>query len=249
MRPVLLEIGKITIHSWGALVAIAFATALYLVWKDSKRVKIDQDKTIDFSLWALVLALIGARLVYVLFDLGNFLKNPVEILFLQNGGLSIHGALLGGILAGWLFTRKKNIPFFRLADLVAPPLILAQGIGRLGCFLAGICYGKITEIPWAVRFSTVPGLRHPTQLYESGLDIVVFLFLWSYRKKAKFEGEIFLIYLVAYSVVRSFVEFYRDDMTMVGPLTVTQLISLPVIIFSLALLASRNKTSKTIKVK
>jgi phosphatidylglycerol:prolipoprotein diacylglycerol transferase len=241
MRPVLIKIGELTIHSWGALVAIAFATGLYIVWRDAKRVDVDQSKTVDFGLWALVLALIGARMVYVLLEPKSFLGNPVSILFFQNGGLSIHGALLGGSLAGWLFTRKNNIPFFRLADLVAPPLALAQGIGRVGCFLNGCCYGKVTSIPWAVKFNAVSGLRHPTQLYESGLDILVFLFLWGYRKKARFEGEIFLFYLIAYSVVRIFVEFFRDDTMMIWPLTLTQLISLPIIFISAIFIFIRNK--------
>lgn len=229
MRPILFELGSITIHSWGAVVAAAFAIALYLMYRDSKRVKIDPAKVLDFGLLTLVLALLGARLMYVLLDIGHFVNNPAEILMLQNGGLSIHGGLIGGLIAGIIFTRRNNISFFRLADLTAAPLILGQAIGRLGCFLAGICYGKITELPWAIKFEGIPGLRHPTQLYESGLDFMIFAFLWAYRKKIRFEGQLFLIYVITYSVARSIVESFRDDMVLVGPITVAQLASIVIV--------------------
>lgn len=252
MRPILFELGPLTIHSWGAVVAVGFAIALYLMYRDAKRVSIDPAKILDFGLLTLILALIGARLMYVLFDLGQFIKNPVEILMLQNGGLSIHGGLLGGLIAGVIFTRRNNISFFKLADLTAAPLILGQAIGRIGCLLAGICYGKITELPWAIKFEGIPGLRHPTQLYESGLDFMIFAVLWAYRKKIRFEGQLFLIYVITYSIARSVVESFRDDMQLIGPITFAQLASIFIVIIAAAIYgikAKKNGASAAVKPK
>lgn len=232
MRPILFELGPIIIHSWGAVVAAAFAIALYLMYRDSERVKIDPAKILDFGLLTLILALVGARLIYVLFDLSHFIANPVDIFMLQNGGLSIHGGLLGGLISGIIFTKRNKIPFFKLADLTAAPLILGQAIGRIGCLLAGICYGTVTELPWAIKFEGIPGLRHPTQLYESGLDFMIFAFLWAYRKKIRFEGQLFLVYVITYSIARSIVESFRDDMLLLGPITVAQLASIVIVAFA-----------------
>lgn len=242
MKPVLISWGPITLHSWGTVVAIAFALSLYLMYRDAKRVGIEQSKILDFGLLALILALVGARLIYVLFDLKTYLSSPVQILYLQQGGLSIHGALLGGLIAGIIFAKINKISFFELADLTAPFIILGQAIGRIGCFLAGICYGKVTTLPWAMQFVTVPGTRHPTQLYESALDFIIFVFLWSYRKKKRFEGQLFLIYIMAYSAARGIVESLRDDMQLAGPVTFAQITGIILILGAgiIYLIKSRN---------
>lgn len=230
MRPILFSWGPITLHSWGTVVAIAVAVGLYLLYKDAKRVGIEQSKMLDFGLLGIILALIGARFIYVLFDLETYLNNPIQIFYFQQGGLSIHGALLGGLIAAIIFAKLNKIPIFKLLDLAAPFIILGQAIGRIGCFLAGICYGKVTTLPWAIQFVTVPGARHPTQLYESALNFIIFAFLWSYRKKIRFEGQLFLIYLMAYSTARGLVEVLRDDMQLIGPITFAQLTSIIVVI-------------------
>lgn len=241
MKPILISWGPITLHSWGTLVAIAIGLGLYLLYRDAKRVGIEQSKMLDFGLLAIVLALIGARLIYILFDLRTFIDNPIQILYLQQGGLSIHGALLGGLIAVIIFSKLNKIPFFKLADLVAPFIILGQAIGRIGCFLAGICYGKVTTLPWAIQFLTVPGTRHPTQLYESALNFIIFAFLWSYRKKKRFDGQLFLIYLMAYSTGRGLVELLRDDMQLLGPITFAQITSIIIVIVAGAIYIARAK--------
>jgi phosphatidylglycerol:prolipoprotein diacylglycerol transferase len=241
VKPVLFKIGNVAIHSWGVTVALAFIIALLMVWWDARRTEINPEKTIDFGFWALLAALLGARIIYVLLELPFFLNNPAQIFFIQNGGLSIHGALLGGTIAGLFFARKNKMSFWELADLVAPPLVLAQGIGRIGCFLAGICYGKVSTVPWALSFMGIDGKRHPTQLYEMALDFAIFAFLWARRKRKTFSGEIFLLYSILYSVVRNFVEIYRDNPPVFGSITAAQIAGLPIAVIALVILVVKKR--------
>lgn len=246
MYPILFEIGTIKIYAWGTLVALAFVVALFLTYRDAKRTEIEPSKVLDFGFWLLIAGLIGARIVYLLFEIPTFLKNPIQSLFLQQGGLSIHGAVIGGVIAGVIFARRQKISFASLADLVAPPLVLAQAIGRWGCFLGAQCYGKIANVPWAVKFVGIDGLRHPTQLYESVFDIIIFAFLWKWRTKKRFKGEIFLLYLILYSIGRSIVETFRDNPAVFGSITAAQLASLPIAVIALILLIrKRAQSTKT----
>jgi len=197
MYPIIAKIGPFTIYSYGMMVAIAFLFGVFVARLEAVRKKINPDLVYDLSFYLLVGSIIGARIYYIFFfDLGSFLKNPLSLFMIWQGGLSIHGGIFAGIITGVMFSKINKTSFWVLADLIAPSIILGQAIGRIGCFLNGCCGG-------------ISG--HPTQIYELLLDFLGFLFLWKLRQKVKFEGALFLLYLMLYSVIRIIVSQFRGD--------------------------------------
>lgn len=242
MRPILFKIGPLTVYSWGVTFVVAFIVGLLLSLREAKRKNIPPEKIVDLSLYLLVGGLLGSRLLFILFeDLPFYLKNPLQILMIWQGGLSYHGALLGGLLVTLWFSRRGKISLGKLADILTPALALGLSIGRVGCFLGGHCHGKISKLPWAVQFIGLAGRRHPTQLYEMFLDLLVFAFIWVRREKIKFEGHLFLLYLILYSLVRIFVEIFRESKVLFGPVTYAQLISFLIIIGALIAIRRQRK--------
>jgi phosphatidylglycerol:prolipoprotein diacylglycerol transferase len=168
--------------------------------------------------------LIGARLYYVIFNWDYYSQNISQILNFRGGGMAIHGALIGGILAGYLFSRYKKMSFFKLADTVIIGVPLAQAIGRWGNFINQEAHGGPTNLPWGIM---VNGEKvHPTFLYESIWNIGIFIFLWIFRKKKQYEGEVIVLYTILYSLGRFFIEGLRTDSLMIGPFRMAQVISL-----------------------
>ena len=197
MHPIIAKIGPFTIYSYGMMVAIAFLFGIFIAKLEAARKNIKPDLVYDFSFYLIIGSIIGARAYYILFfDVSGLLKNPVTIFKIWQGGLSIHGGILAGVVTGLIFSRLKKISFWALADLVSPSIILGQAIGRIGCYLNGCCSGINNQ---------------PTQIYELGLDFIGFLLLWNLRKKIKFQGGLFLLYLMMYAVIRIIVSRFRAD--------------------------------------
>jgi phosphatidylglycerol:prolipoprotein diacylglycerol transferase len=225
MNPIAFSIFNFDIRWYGIFMALAMLIASIFVLKKGKSMGILEDDLLDLIIWVLPSAVIGARLYYVLFyDLNSYLSNPLEILNLRGGGLAIHGGVIGGVLAGYFVTKKKNMPFIKLADVVAPVLILGQAIGRWGNFFNGEAHGGPTDLPWGIM---VDGVKvHPTFLYESIWNFLVFVFLLRLLNKKHFDSQIFSLYLILYSVARFLIEGLRTDSLMVGPFRTAQVISL-----------------------
>ena len=158
-----------------------------------------------------------------IFDPSIFGEHPGEILAIWNGGLSIQGGLLGGLIAGILFCRARRISFWDFADLLTPSVILGQAVGRVACVLNGCSFGKPTLLPWAVTFTDPRSAAprdiplHPTQFYEMGADLLIFLLVWNLRKRTRFGGELFLIWAMAYGGARIFLEMFRGDSLLITP--------------------------------
>lgn len=229
MDPVAFKVFGFEVRWYGLLIAIAVLIGTILALREAKRKGIKEESIIDMLLFAVPGAIIGARLYYVIFMWDYYSKNLGQILNLRGGGLAIHGAIIGGALVAYIFTKVKKLNFLTVADIVAPSLILGQAIGRWGNFANQEAHGGPTDLPWGIM---VDGVKvHPTFLYESIWNFLVFGFLlWYRRKKAKADGEVFAMYLVLYSVARFLIEGMRTDSLMLGPIRVAQLISAIIII-------------------
>ncbi|HLS53569.1 MAG TPA: prolipoprotein diacylglyceryl transferase, partial [Tissierellaceae bacterium] len=192
-------------------------------------------------IFAIPAAIIGARLYYVAFSWDQYKDNPITALNFRNGGLAIHGAIIAAIIVGVIFCRVRKQNFWLIADIAAPSLILGQAIGRWGNYINQEAYGRPTDLPWGIM---VDGVKvHPTFLYESLWNFLVFFFLiWYRRKKADVKGEIFLLYLILYSFIRYFVEGLRTDSLMWGSIRVAQLISIVAIVIASAILYKKKKS-------
>lgn len=220
MFPVIAKFGPLTLYSYGMMVSVALIAGLYVARLEARRKDIKTDLIYDFSFYLIIGALVGARLYYILFfHPSDFIRNPISIIKIWEGGLAIHGAVLGGILAALLFSKIYRISFWKLSDVAAPSVILGQAIGRIGCFLNGCCFGVPTESLFGVRFPkeslaymAYNGLAvHPTQLYESFFSLIGFLFLWSVRRRVRFDGGLFLLYLIVYNCLRIVLSGLRGD--------------------------------------
>ncbi|MFB2645579.1 prolipoprotein diacylglyceryl transferase [Raphidiopsis sp. BLCC-F218] len=243
-----LEVGPFVIRWYGLLIASAVLIGVSLAQHLAKRRHLDPDIISDLSVWLVVGAIPAARLYYVLFQWSEYSRSPGRILAIWQGGIAIHGAILGGIIAALIFARLKRISFWQLADLVAPSLILGQAIGRWGNFFNSEAFGDPTDLPWKLYIPPEhrpPALVnfeyfHPTFLYESLWNLMVFallltLFFRSLSGKPELKtGTLFLVYWVTYSIGRFAIEGLRTDSLMLGSLRIAQLVSLTGIVVGLA---------------
>lgn len=249
--PILINIGPLTIRWYGLLIAMAVIIGVSLSQYLAKRRQVNPDLLGDLVIWLVIGAIPAARLYYVLFEWSEYAKNPGKIIAIWEGGIAIHGAILGGAIATLIFARINKISFWQLADLVAPSLILGQAIGRWGNFFNSEAFGSPTNLPWKLF---IPLERrplgyenfdyfHPTFLYESVWNLIVFgllltLFFRSLQGKPHLKtGTVFLVYLVAYSLGRFWIEGLRTDSLMFGPIRMAQVVSLVGISLGLAGLA------------
>ena len=215
---------------YGLLIACAMALSVFLCSRQEKRLGLPKDLTYDLALWVIPAGVIGARLYYVAFQWDMYRENPLSILYIWEGGLAIYGGVIGGALAVFAFSRIRKVPFGKLADMIAPALILSQAIGRWGNYFNGEAYGRLIEDPalqWFPLAVNVDGAWHmATFFYESVWDLLGFLILWLNRKKTTRPGNLFLLYLVWYGLGRAFIEGLRTDSLMLGPFRVSQVLSI-----------------------
>lgn len=224
MDRVAFTIFGIDVMWYGILMATGMILGTYLALKEAERVGISEDDVLNLAIFAIPAGVLGARLYYVIFNWGYYSQNPSQILNFRGGGMAIHGALIGGILAGLIYTKIKKINFFKMADIALIGMPLAQAIGRWGNYINGEAHGGPTNLPWGIM---VDGVKvHPTFLYESIWDFGIFIFLWMFRKKKKYEGQVAVYYIILYSLGRFFIEGLRTDSLMIGPLRMAQVISL-----------------------
>lgn len=225
MNRVAFNIFGIDVMWYGILIAIGMLLGVYIALKEAKRVGVSEDDVLNIAIIAMPIAIVFARLYYVLFSWDYYSQNIKEILNIRGGGLAIHGGIIGGIISGYIYTKVKKIDFFKTADAVILGMPLAQSIGRWGNFINGEAHGGPTNLPWGI---IVDGTKvHPTFLYESIWDFGIFLFIMLYmRKKKTYNGEVIISYIVLYSIGRFFIEGLRTDSLMIGPLRMAQIISL-----------------------
>lgn len=229
MRPVIFQLGRINIYSYGFFVSLGIIFAALYLWKRVQREGGSPDTVIDLTLVLVLSGIIGARLTYILlYDTVYYLRNPLQIFMLQEGGLAFYGAFVFGFLAAILYLRKAGIPILSFLDMASPAVALGYSIARIGCFLNGCCYGKPTTLPWGVVFPLVDGLRrHPTQLYSLLAAILIFAFLvWKTQKGISFKGQIFSFFLILYGLSRSVIELFRENNQLAGGASTASLAAL-----------------------
>lgn len=218
MHPILFRIGPLTIYTYGLAIAIAFLCAISLVFHEGKRAGINTSKLGDLCFIVILVGIIGSRILYILMNPSDYLLQPLKMFKIWEGGLVIYGGIIGAMVAGIVYIKKNALPFWQIMDIIAPALALAQSIGRIGCFMAGCCYGAPTDLPWGVKFSSPNSLApigeclHPTQLYHSLSNLVLFVILYYIlKKKRAFTGQTFCLYLCLYPLFRFITEFFRGD--------------------------------------
>ncbi len=217
MHPTLFHIGNFAVHTYGFFVAIGFLLAISLAVREAKRVDEDGEKIIDLALYILIAAIVGSRLLYIAINWGDFRAHPVEMVRIWNGGLVFYGGLIGAFLMTVWYLGKHRLHIWKTADILAPYIALGQSIGRIGCFFAGCCYGKVCHHWWAVTFTHPESLApkgvplHPTQIYSSVNAFLIYLVLIRLRRSKKFEGKLFWVYILLYAITRSIIEFFRGD--------------------------------------
>ncbi len=245
INPNIIQIGTFQLRYYGVMYIVAFILIYFLVLFRLKNERFNFTKEIiqNYLGWVLLGVMIGGRLGYVLFyDLNFFLANPLKIIcpfeitkmginYTGIFGMSYHGGLVGVILVSILFSNKYKINLWQLADLLSPTIPLGYTFGRIGNFINGELYGRVTTVPWAMYFplDLTHQLRHPSQLYEAFFEgIFLFLILWSLRKTKVFDGFLFCLYLIGYGIVRFFIEFVREPDSqlgfILGPFTMGQIL-------------------------
>lgn len=228
------HLGWFRLKWYGLLIAAAVLIGINLSIRLGQLRKIDSDTVADLAIWLVIGAIPAARLYYVIFEWQTYSQNPGNIIKIWEGGIAIHGALIGGSIAAIIFAKFKQISFWQLADIVAPSVALGQAIGRWGNFFNSEAFGSQTDLPWKLcipRSLNTCEYVHPTFLYESLWNLLVFgllmwLFIKDHRQPQFKVGSIFLIYLVAYSIGRFAIEGLRTDSLMFGSLRMAQMISL-----------------------
>lgn len=237
MQSTALQLGPLTLHWYGVLVACGFLAGLWTASRRAPHAGIAGEKIADLGPWLIVGAILGARTFYVVgYWREQFAGGPLwEIFMIHHGGLVFYGGLVGAALACILYARWKLLPLWRVADILAPSIALGYVFGRVGCLMNGCCYGRACSLPWAIRFPEGNALNapttpvHPTQVYDSLLNLALYLALaWLFRRR-KFDGQVFALYLMGYAVLRSFVELFRGDYTaehIHNGLTPAQLVSI-----------------------
>lgn len=232
MKYELLKLGPITIYSYGFMIAIAILAAYIVTEKRAKKLNLEHELIFSLAIWCVIGGLLGARILYYLTRLPEIIDNP-KLLIDFSDGFVVYGGIIGGIFAGFLFCIKKKLNFLQYFDLVMPSIALAQGFGRIGCFLAGCCYGAETDSIIGVVFhnsiQAPNGVKLiPTQLISSGLDFIHFFILLYFSKRKKGDGQVAGLYLILYSAGRFILEYFRGDLIRgnVGILSTSQFISI-----------------------
>jgi phosphatidylglycerol:prolipoprotein diacylglycerol transferase len=246
MHPILIEIGPLTIHSYGFFIAAGFLLGMWLAMREAPKYDLNPQFVPDLTFYLIVSAIVGSRILYVLLDPRPFVDNPLLAFQFWKGGLVFVGGIAAAVATAWVVIRVKGEPFWKWADAFAPAIAGGQFVGRIGCLMAGCCYGKPTDLPWALTFSHPQSLAplhiplHPTQIYHSLAGLITCIILLAVRSKLPGSGQRFGLFLLCFAFFRFSIELFRGDFRgTVGPLSLTQVAA--IIIFSLGLVVFLGK--------
>jgi phosphatidylglycerol:prolipoprotein diacylglycerol transferase len=238
MHPILFEVGNWPVYSYGVLLALAYLAGLQLAVMRARRAGLDSARIMDLGIYLIIAALVGAKLMLVVVDFGYFRVHPRELLSLVRVGGVFYGGLIFALLAGLWLVRRYKLPVWSAADMYAPGVALGHIIGRLGCLLAGCCYGRPTDMPWGITFTspvaaasagTPLGIPlHPTQIYDAGAELLILIFLLVLERRGRpYPGRTWWLYILLYAVARFIVEIFRaDDRGIILGFSTSQFVSL-----------------------
>jgi phosphatidylglycerol:prolipoprotein diacylglycerol transferase len=230
MHRILFQIGDYPIYSFGVFVALGVLVGAFITARLAWRAGLSREQALDAVVWIVALGILLARLAYVAQDLKFFAAHPHELLNFRGGGMSWHGGILGMILGTALIAKRTGARFADLLDVFAPAMMAGLAVGRIGCFLNGCCYGRVSDVPWACPLpheaTGVLLYRHPAPLYEMAAAFAMFGILLVWLRHRRFHGEVFLGFLLLYSSVRFGVEFFREGKLLAGGLSLAQYVSL-----------------------
>lgn len=248
INPVALTIFGRPIYWYGILISLAVLLGIVLAYREAKRKGWNPDHILDFALLAVPLAIVCARIYYVVFEWQRYAANPISALYIWQGGIAIYGAVIGGVLAAVIFCKWRKKSLWQLLDICAPSLVLGQCIGRWGNFFNQEAYGYQVAsasqewFPFAVQIQSDGAWHYATFFYESLACLLIFLFLLWYKRRSKTDGNVFLFYLLLYGIERAFVEGLRTDSLYIGGVVrVSQVLSVVLVIVSLVLLIQRRR--------
>lgn len=240
MNPIAFEIYGIEIMWYGILIASGVLIGTLLALRQSRKIGFREEDLIDLLIFAIPSAIIGARVYYVIFNLNYYKGNFLEMINIRNGGLAIHGGLITAVIVAVIFCKVRKVKFWQIADITAPSIVLAQAIGRWGNFINHEAYGVETTLPWGINVAGK--IVHPTFLYESLWNLIIFVFLiWYRNNRRKSDGEVFVLYMILYSLGRFFVEGLRIDSLYFGSFRIAQVISITFVILGIILFTSLRK--------
>ena len=265
MHPTLIDAGWFQVRSYGFMLAASFLAGIYLASWRARRRGVKPQYMLDLSVYIIIAAVVGSRLFYVLFHLGDY-ANPLRIFALWEGGATFYGGLILAIAVSVWFTRRKNLAFLGVADIMAPSIALGMAFTRIGCFLSGCCYGRPTEMPWGVLFppSCPAGESaadaafslgvdfvhlHPTQVYSSLYGFVIFAVLLLVEGRMRRQGALFGLLLVLAGIARftvDFFRFYEDNARTLAGFTVSQITAVGLLAIGVYLIVRKSTPAKTI---
>lgn len=248
MRNELFTIGPLTVYGYGTMIALGVIVAWIVTDYRAKRQKLDREHVFSLVIWCLLGGMLCAKFLFWITEWHEIVKSPQYILDTLSDGFVVYGGIIGGILSGWLYCRSKKINFWKYFDLVMPSVALAQGFGRIGCLLAGCCYGRETNSIFSITFQNSDFAPNhvaliPTQIYSSVLDFLHFGILLYIARHKKKDGQVAACYLIFYSIGRFGLEFFRGDLIRgsVGMLSTSQFISLFILVAGILILVIRSK--------
>ncbi|MCM1466732.1 MAG: prolipoprotein diacylglyceryl transferase [Alistipes sp.] len=239
MKINLFSIGKLTVHGYGLMIGIGVLCCVFMASRRAKKKGLSADAIMDIAVYGLIAGFIGAKLLFLVVEFKDFIQDPLR--FLSTSGFVVYGGIIAGVIAAIVYCRKKGYVFMEYFDLAAPSIAMAQGFGRIGCFLAGCCYGRPTDSFLGVVFpenSMAPaGIKLlPTQLFSSAGDFLIMAVLLLYSRKSGKPGNVGILYMVLYGIGRFFIEFLRiDDRGGFWRLSTSQWISIGIVILAVVL--------------
>src|SRR5687767_1101395 len=254
MHPILFEIGNFPVYTYGVLLAAAYLLGLQFALRRARARGLDANRVMDLGIWIIISALVGAKLLLLIVEWDTFTRDWNELFTLMRSGGVFYGGLIAAVVVALWYLHRHRLPVWTVTDVFAPGIALGHVIGRLGCLFAGCCFGRRTDVPWAITFHNEFAAQnvgtplniplHPTQLYEAGAELLILgLLLATERKGRPFPGRTFWGYMLLYGISRFIIEFYRGDsrgtILMFSTSQFVSMLIVPISIVMLILLARR----------